>query len=378
MPNGSAKSSRAVRSRSPLPAFLQTRWSGLSLFWRAQIAGWGIFAIADVVAQRVAYHSYTVAFARTGLIVLCLVAISTVMRAIYTSRPFADRVSVLGVGLIGLLSILGALIVASMIVLVHEALPWIVPPDRRGVEEFFVPFVHYFFALTGWSLAFFWLRAEMAEQAQHRRTMRAEAEALRAELEQLRLQLDPHFLFNALNGVAEEIPEHPAAALDMLRNLTAYLRHSLDGINHTVVTVEGEIAGLSAYLAVQKARFGDRLQTRLDVAPEARGRRIASFLLQPLVENAVKHGRREVGLDLRIAIRAAGDALDIEVSNAGTLAQAHTPRRQRLGIGVENVRRRLALHYPGRHDFDLREVGEGPDDARVIATLTLRGEPCGS
>src|SRR3954467_3069614 len=110
----------------------------------------------------------------------------------------------------------------------------------------------------------------MAEQAEHRHAVRAEAEALRFELEELRLQLDPHFLFNALNGVAEEIPEHPAAALDMLRNLTAYLRHSLDGINHTVVTVGSEVAGLAAYLAVQKARFGERLQTSLDVAPEAK------------------------------------------------------------------------------------------------------------
>jgi LytS/YehU family sensor histidine kinase len=254
-----------------------------------------------------------------------------------------------------------------------------VPPGRRGVEEFFVPFVHYFFALVGWSLAYFWLRAELAKQAQRRRTMRAQADTLRAELEQLRLQLDPHFLFNALNGVAEEIPEHPAAALDMLRNLTAYLRHSLDGINHTVVTVEGEVAGLGAYLAVQEARFGDRLRTRLDVAPDVGHRRIASFLLQPLVENAVKHGRRDQGLDLRVDLRAEGETLYVKIENAGTLEAAGTSaRRSRPGIGLANVRRRLALHYPECHVFALREIGEGTQDRRVIATLELRGEPCGS
>ncbi|MDB5489925.1 MAG: hypothetical protein JWQ58_3640, partial [Reyranella sp.] len=275
-----------------MSAILLARWNALPLFWRVQLLGWGLFAVADVMAQRVVYHSYAVAFARTGLILLCLVAISTAMRGVYASRPFSSRVSVGGVALIGLLSLLGSLTIGTMIVLVHEGLPWIVPPEHRGVEEFFVPVVHYFFALTGWSLAYFWLRAEMAEQAEHRHTMRAQAETLRAELEQLRLQLDPHFLFNALNGLAEEIPEHPAAALDMLRNLTAYLRHSLDGINHTVVTVEAEVGGLTAYLGVQKARFGERLRTRLDVAPETTRRHIASFLLQPLVENAVKHGRR--------------------------------------------------------------------------------------
>jgi LytS/YehU family sensor histidine kinase len=266
-----------------------------------------------------------------------------------------------------------------MIVVAHEALPWLVTPDHEGAREFLVPLVHYFFVLAGWSLAYFWLRAELAEQAQHRKAMRAQAEALRAELERLRLQLDPHFLFNALNGVAEEIPEHPAAALEMLRNLTAYLRHSLDGIDHTVVTVSSEVTGLMAYLGVQRARFGNRLHTRLDVTPEAAQRRIASFLLQPLVENAVKHGRRENGLDLRVGIRLSGDTLHVEIENTGTLdTTRRSARRQRPGIGLENVRRRLALHYPDRHVFTLHEVGARACDKKVIATLELQGEPCGS
>jgi len=362
-----------------LSAFLLTRWNGLSLFWRAQLAGWGLFAIANFMAQRIAFHSYPVAFARTGLILLCLVAISTAMRAVYVSRRFESRVSIAGVALIALLSLLGALAVATMIVVVHEVLPWIVPRDSPGIEEFFIPAVHYFFVLAGWSLAYFWLRAEMAEQAQHRKAMHAQAETLRAELEQLRLQLDPHFLFNALNGVAEEIHERPAAALDMLRNLTAYLRHSLDGINHTVVSVESEVAGVNAYLGVQKARFGDRLHTRLDMMPETARCRIASFLLQPLVENAIKHGRRDEGLDLRVEIRLMGETLHVEVENSGTLDIAGPmARRPRPGIGLENVRQRLALHYPDRHAFTLHEVGERACDKKVIATLELQGEPCGS
>lgn len=360
-------------------AFLLARWNGLPLFWRAQLAGWGLFAIVNVMAQRVAFHSYGVAFARTGLILLCLIAISTAMHTVYVSRPFKARVSLGAMALIGLLSLLGALATATAIVSAHEALPWLVTPDRRGAEEFLIPLVHYFFVLAGWSLAYFWLRAELAEQAEHRKAMRAQAEALRAELEQLRLQLDPHFLFNALNGVAEEIPEHPAAALDMLRNLTAYLRHSLDGIDHTVVTVSKEVAGLMAYLGVQRARFGNRLHTRLDVMPDAAQWRIASFLLQPLVENAVKHGRRDDGLDLRIDIRLAGDTLHVEIQNNGILdTTRRSARRRHPGIGVENVRRRLALHYPDRHAFSLAEIGEQAGDKKVIATLELRGEPCGS
>ncbi|MGH8430021.1 MAG: sensor histidine kinase, partial [Solimonas sp.] len=197
--------------------------------------------------------------------------------------------------------------------------------------------------------------------------------ALRLELEELRLQLDPHFLFNALNGVAEEIHEHPAAALAMLRDLTAYLRHSLDGIKQTVFTVEAEVTALAAYLRVQQARFGERLQVTQQVDAAAASRRIASFLLQPLLENAVKHGRREGKLEIRIEIRADAESLQIEIENTGTLSRSVHRRGGRPGIGLENVRRRLDLHYPGRHRFTL-----GERDGKVIAMLLLEGEPCGS
>lgn len=362
-----------------MSALLFDRLNGLPVFWRIQLAGWSLFAIADLIGQRLLYHSFKVACARTALVTVCLVAMSTAMRSFYDTRLPTGRMTARAVGLILLLSFLGSSAIATTIVLVHQFVPWLVPPDHRGLEEFLLPQVHYFFALAGWSLAYFWIQAEVAERSEHRRAIVAEAEALRAELEELRLQLDPHFLFNALNGVAEEIPEHPTAALAMLRDLTAYLRHSLDGIDHTVVTVKAEIGGLTAYLGVQKARFGDRLRTQIALEPAAASRRIASFLLQPLVENAVKHGRREHGLDLLVGIRVAGDALHVTVENNGTLVSAgRGSHRRRSGIGLENVRRRLALHYPDRHSFDLREVSETPDRKKVVATLILGGEPCGS
>src|SRR5262249_56479376 len=117
-----------------------------------------------------------------------------------------------------------------------------------------------------------------------------------------------------------------------------------------------EVGGLSGWLRVQQARFGERLKVALSVEPGANGRRIASFLLQPLVENAVKHGDREAGLYIAIAIRIEGDALHVEIENTGTLAQGGAQdgaRRRGRGIGLENVRRRLPLHYPPRHRLRL-------------------------
>jgi two-component system, LytTR family, sensor kinase len=354
---------------------VRARWNGLPVFWRLQIVGWGLFSIVDLVNQQLIYHDFSVAIVRTAVVVACLVLLSAGMRSVYGSRQLGNKLNLKAAVWLALLSLGGAGVIATLTVAGRELLGW-TNAGRDPLDDFVLPWTHYSIALAAWSLCYFWVYAEMAEQAEHRHAVRAEAEALRAELEELRLQLDPHFLFNVLNGVAEEIPERPAAALAMLRDLTAYLRHSLDGINHTVVTVEAEVGGLSAYLRVQQARFGDRLRTKLDMDPEAASRRIASFLLQPLVENAVKHGKRDNGLDVGIAIRATGDALHVEIENTGSLDGATGARRRRPGIGVENVRRRLALHYPGRHQFTLADRGAAEN--KVVATLMLQGDPCGS
>ena len=365
----------SVNSPIRSAGFVRGWWDGLPAFWRAQIVGWGLFTIVDLVNQRLIYHDFSIALWRTALVVSCLVLLSTVLRRIYASPRLGNRLTFRAGAWLTLLSVGGAALVSALVFAARQVMGW-TTLGRGPLDDFVLPWTHYSLALAGWSLCYFWVHAEMAEQAEHRHAVRAEAEALRAELEELRLQLDPHFLFNALNGVAEEIPEHPAAALAMLRDLTAYLRHSLDCINQTVVTVEAEVGGLAAYLRVQQARFGDRLKMKLDMAPDAASRRIASFLLQPLVENAVKHGRRDNGLDVGIDIRAAGDALHIAIENTGMLGGATTPRRRRPGIGLENVRRRLALHYPGRHQFTLGDRGAGTD--KVVATLVLEGDPCGS
>ena len=369
--NAAEKSMNGALSRDAAGR-LPRWWSGVPIFWRVQIVGWSVFAVVEVLTNRLLEYRFPVIVYRAVLVVGCFVLFSWGMRAFYASPRFRNRMSAQALGWVALLSLAGATVVGALLFGARELLGW-VTRGRDALEDFALPLLHAFIVLAGWSLCYFWVHAELAEQAEHRHAERAEAEALRAELEELRLQLDPHFLFNALNGVAEEIPEHPAAALAMLRDLTAYLRHSLDGINHTVMTVEAEVAGLSAWLRVQQARFGERLKVALSVEPAATSRRIASFLLQPLVENAVKHGDRETGLHLAISIRVAGEGLLIEIENTGRLDQGGGRRRGR-GIGLENVRRRLALHYPGRHKFSLG--ARGPD--AVVAALSLEGEPCGS
>jgi hypothetical protein len=347
------------------------RWDLIPRFWQAQIVGWGLFTLVDLIDRGITYHSVGISLLLTLLVAPCCVLLSTAMRSAYARQSPTNELAPRTLVLIALLS-LGSATTAVALLFTVRHLAGFTVAEWSTAQEVVLPLIHYSIAFAGWSLCYFWIRAEIAERAEHRHAVKAEAEALRAELEELRLQLDPHFLFNALNGVAEEIPEHPKAALAMLRDLTAYLRHSLAGIHQPVVAASVEAGALTAYLRVQQARFGARLRTRVEVEPTAAGCQIASFLLQPLVENAVKHGKRDTVLEVAVEIRYAAGALRIEIANTGTLTTAKPPRN-RSPIGLENVRRRLALHYPDRHQFALTERGN-----QVVASLVLQGEPCGS
>ncbi len=221
-----------------------------------------------------------------------------------------------------------------------------------------------------WSFAYFWLRTGIALRSETRIASAAVQEAHRMELQMLRAQLDPHFLFNSLNGIAAEISPHPDSAREMVRKLSLYLRYSLDHRRRSTSPLADEMNAMSCYLDIEKARFGDRLDFAIQATEEARWRLVPSFLLQPLVENAIKHGLLESRQTLKLSITAAaaGDLLEISVSNSGHLT---TPEAHSTRLGLETLRRRLDLHYPRRHVFEL--VGEGET---VRAALKLQGDPC--
>ena len=362
---------------------VRRRWRNATAFQRVQVAGWGAFIVIDLVIRLVTYGDPTISVVLTIISVMLFAGAAYLLRAFYRQSVFTQDMSTgTALRVIGA-SFLAAFLIITAIYTLRQSMGWDIPA-WRPMQEYFAPLIYYFTVVCGGSFAYFWVRTDWRRRAEHQRAVQAEAEALRAELLQLRLQLDPHFLFNALNGVAEEIPEHPDAALAMLRQLCTYLRHSLDSIGEPVTTVAAEADALAAYLKVQEARFGERLTARLVVAPEARQRPIVSFLLQPLVENAIKHGTRRHGLRLTVSILCAADALHVRIENSGALAERTRPSRLRPGVGLPNLRRRLALHYPTRHRFQLREgnrtisPGEAAreGDRVVTAELVLEGTPC--
>jgi hypothetical protein len=177
-----------------------------------------------------------------------------------------------------------------------------------------------------------------------RRLRAAEAAALRAELRALRAQVNPHFLFNALNTIAALARTRPADAERVTEHLADLFRYSLAASERPTVTLAEEVRSAELYLAIETTRFGDALRTEFDVPPDVARLPLPSLVLQPLVENAVKHGLRHAGGDGTVTVRArrADGRLTVEVLDTGrgfgTDRIADVLGR---GTGLTNVHERL-------------------------------------
>ena len=188
------------------------------------------------------------------------------------------------------------------------------------------------------------LRATEAQlQLQRTERERAERLASEAQLESLTARVQPHFLFNTLNSIAALVRENPAAAEQLIEQLSAVLRSSLD--TATLVPLGRELALVGDYLAIQRARFGDRLRFTVDGhEPALNGATVPPFAVQTLVENAIKHvgGRRDEGVVIEVRARADGDATVVEVIDDG---DGFTPDQLKGGHGLDTLQGRLRALY---------------------------------
>lgn len=177
-----------------------------------------------------------------------------------------------------------------------------------------------------------------------------------AEATQLRAQLNPHFLLNTLNSIDTLSHDDPGKIPALVQRLAFFLRRCLLPTATVHPTLGEELGAIRNYLEIEQVRYGDRLQVAFEVAAEVAALRLPEFLLQPLVENALKFGFKEQAtLQVRLGADVVAKTLRVWVENQGRLAQPE-PARRYPGLGVDNVRLRLKLIYGERATFELREV----------------------
>lgn len=204
-------------------------------------------------------------------------------------------------------------------------------------------------------------RVRMAQ----RRELESQLVAQEAELRMLRMQIDPHFLFNSLNSISALTSQDPRAARDMTLQLASFCRHSLALAARPKVTLEQEMTLIRHFIAIEKVRYGERLVAEEALEKGALACLVPPMIIQPLVENAVKHGIGQLpeGGLLLVAAWRDGARLRITVSNAVDPALPAGPGG---GIGLANVRQRLACAYPNEASIAWQR-----EDDRYVVDIVL-------
>jgi hypothetical protein len=313
-------------------------------FWLLQIGGWTVYALATAISYIPFRHmrqqvDYRIAFIATTF--LASFAVHRLCRSLWqrctplTAAMFYSTVLSYGLGVI--------CTAASAAAALHFSgdkapLSWTMVASRA-----FEPAI----VLVAWSALYFGIKQYMTIEEQKGRLAASEATAREAQLIALRYQLQPHFLFNTLNAISTlVVSRQPEQATQMIARLGGLLRTSLSFPEVHAVSLREELALTEEYLSIEQVRFGPRLSVTLSVSPEAREARVPRFFLQPLVENAVRHGIARCPGGGEIAIRASTGQgrFQIQVENDRT-ERASEPMNQGQGLGLANTRMRLESLY---------------------------------
>ncbi len=350
-------------------------------FWRLQLVGWGGAALLRSATN--------IANGKPEQLVTTLIAtvtgfsVSLILSVIY--RKLINRRPIVTWGLTALALSVAVAISAAIngwtLILVQGS------SDASLARAILSSFYLDSPLLGAWSALYYAINYYLQVEEQADRLERLEAQATSAQLAMLRYQLNPHFLFNTLNSISTLVllkQTEPANA--MLTRLSGFLRHTLVTQPGGKVSVAQEVETLKLYLDIERMRFEERLRTVFKVEPAAAQASIPSLLLQPLVENAIKYAvsPQEEGARISLTAQVIGARLRVTVTDTGPGLQAQALKRVSdslsgtravsTGVGIANIRDRLAQAYGEDHRFDIDNPPEGGFTVTIEIPFELHEE----
>lgn len=210
---------------------------------------------------------------------------------------------------------------------------------------------NYLFAiiLTSWSALYFSIKYAWDWQAEKAKTLEAQMMAQDAQMQMLRYQLNPHFLFNSLNSIRALVDENQENAKEMITELSEFLRYSLLHKNTNYVPLSSEVEAMKHYFSIEKKRFEEKLDVKFNIDQDVMNYQVPSFILHPIIENAVKYGMQTSTMPLRISLKAKkkDTKLILEIKNTGHWIDRTTTNKigGGTGTGLRNVKDRLENAY---------------------------------
>jgi two-component system, LytTR family, sensor kinase len=338
-------------------------------FWRLQWIGWAAFWFAMTWSRVGRFPLVYMAASKAVMAAIGLAVTGFILRPLYRRWLGGDpplRRTII-------LTTVASYLVAAIWTAAHGLLDlplerFFLDPNVRltNLWQVFGGSLYNSFTLLSWSVLCVGIKHQQALHAERERALQAEALAHSARLEALRYQLNPHFLFNSLNAISTLVMEHRNDdATQMLARLGDLLRSTLDRPAGDDVPLAEELDVVRRYLAVEQVRFGDRLQVDFEVDGDAMRGLVPPLILQPLVENSIRHAitpRREGGR-LSIRARRLDGRLRLVVEDDGP----GIPTEFNPGVGLTNTRDRLRLKYAADHEIALERPS--PSGLRVRIDL---------
>jgi two-component system LytT family sensor kinase len=341
------------------------------LFWTLQLSGWAAFGLSMFLATAPWLPLKQAAFEKTIFTVLGL-CFSLPLRAIYR-RLYRDGWSLPRIILVSAACAYAASV--AWTICFHLTLGVVRGRSMREWSALLDGALYHAFVMLSWSVLYFAVKYYADLQAQTEQRLKAESLAARAQLDALRYQLNPHFLFNTLNAISTLIVQNETAAANrMIARLADFLRLSLEDGGSAEVPLASELEFVNRYLEIERVRFGDRLEIRYEIEAETLSIPVPNLILQPLVENAIRHAiaPRETGGRLEIEAKRTGDLLCLEVRDDGPELNGKWSIGA-SGVGLSNTRARLNELYGPAHRFELRLVEGG--GCAVSIGVPLRKKP---
>lgn len=359
----------AVLPFRPTPFFANKNQA----FWRLQAVGWG----GALLLRAMSSLANGLPFSFLVLVLIATVtgfSISLILSVIY--RQLIARRALVTWGVTGLVLPIAVTLYAFI-----DA--WVIglyrPESDASFAQLLIGVFYLDLTLLGaWSALYYAINFYLQIEEQNDQLMRLENQATQAQLAMLRYQLNPHFLFNTLNSISTLVllkQTEPANA--MLTRLSAFLRYTLINEPTGRVTVAQEVETLQLYLDIERMRFEERLRTTFNIDEATRPALLPSLLLQPLVENAIKYAvsPQESGAEITISTQLVGAMLRITVSDTGPGLQNDASDNRlsgvtfdggepvSTGVGLANIRDRLAQAYGDTHRF---EILDPPEDGFTV------------
>jgi len=352
--------------------------SSSRLFWLLHAGGWSAYFFSGYLyglahGKEGGYWKLPLATALAGFVVT--LGLRQVMRALWHLPP-GKLVAAMVAPVLLATALMGTVFFLVLIDWCGEECR---PDNLLGYVAYTTSYVY---VILAWVGLYAGIKYYQQLQQQTREALAATAMAHQAQLKMLRYQLNPHFLFNTLNAISTLVLDRDMdTANRIVQALSAFLRHSLDADPMQRVTLKQEMDAINLYLGIEKLRFAERLHVTTDIGPECWSALLPGLLLQPLVENSIKHAvaRQVEGGTLTLSARVAGGKLVLSVADDGPGCPAldgnDLPNGN--GVGLVNTRERLRVLYGSDQSFEIRNRPEGGLVVTIVLPFETGGAPRG-